>query len=240
VPSQSVRFDVGGEEYISGTLSPGIPTTFTILTWARLAVDRNNYTSAWCIDNGGTASAGALQTSSDGTTMRLVDSGVTSDLHVMVVGTWYCYSVTRSALSGSTALRARWGTSPSSLTALATTPTNGWATSSFNRLRIGESQWGGEWINGNIAFNKVYARVLSDAEIETELNYYSPVSTTDLYAAWSFWDGPSTTDISGNGRTLTGGSGTTAEAGPTGILQAPAAGKTRRTYSPARHRAATI
>src|SRR5690606_39168582 len=38
--------------------------------------------------------------------------------------------------------------------------------------------------------------------------------------AYSFWDGPSTTDLSGNGHTLSGGSGTSAEPGP-GIPLSP-------------------
>lgn len=225
MPNQSVRFTAGGQEYIVGSLSPGVPTTFTVVTWARIAVDRNNYSSAWCLDNGSEATAGALQTDSGGTIMRLVDAGTTHDLVTMTVGTWYCFAVTRSALSGATSLRALYGTAPTSLTALAATPTNGWTTASFSRLRIGESEWGGEWINGNVAFTKVWGRVLTDPEIETELSYYNPVSTSSLYAAYSFWDGPSVTDQSGNGRTLTGGSGTSAEAGPAGIEQEPGGGE---------------
>ena len=217
MPSQSVRFDADNEEY-TVTLSPALGTTITIVTWFRLAVDRDAYTTAWCLDNGSTDTAAALQTDSGGTIMRLVDDSTTQDLITMTVGTWYCFGVVRSALSGATALRALYGTNPASLSVFTGAPGGSWDTANFNRLRIAESQWNNEWLNGNIAFTKVWTRVLTDQEIADELSQYLPKSTTNLYAAWSFWDGPSTTDRSGNGHTLTGGSNTATESGPAGIV----------------------
>jgi hypothetical protein len=227
MPNSSVRINAVGEHY-TRSLSPTIGTAFTICGWARLAVDRNSFQTIWCMDSGSFAGAVALQTASDGTTLRVVSGGGTS--HVVTTltpGVWYCFASTRSATGGAVgSVNLRYGTDPAALTTWAMPSGFGeWSTqATFEILRLGESIWAPEWINGNLAFVKVYTRALSAGEITTELNQYNPSSTDSLYAAYSFWDGPTTADISGNGRTLTGGTGTSAEAGPVGIPQAVSTG----------------
>lgn len=213
--NQSVRFDQDGADYTC-ELDPALGVTFTILGWIKLAVDRNNYSTFFGLDNGGTSSATALQTASDGTTMRVVsNAGSSSVVNSMNVGTWYCYALSRTALTGSSGVVVHYGTDPESLTTVNITPSGEWNDEpSFSVLRLGESAWGAEWLNGNLAGVKIYTRVLSANEASTELSYYMPVSTVNLYAAYPFWDGPSTVDAAGNGHTLSGGSGTEVESGP--------------------------
>jgi len=216
VPEQAVRFDAAGEDYV-GPLALG--ATFTILLWARVAADRDTYSTIFGLDNNvGTLGACTMQTIFDGTALNMTAQGGTDQsIHTMAVGTWYCYAVTRTAQSGPTALRVHWGTAPDALTLVEVAATGGWGAAGYSQLRLGESAWSGEWLDGDLAFVKIYTRPLDESEIETELSQYAPGVTTDLHAAYSFWDGPSNADLSGNGRDLAGGSGAATDAGPVGI-----------------------
>src|SRR5690606_33566093 len=216
VPNQSVRFDAAGEDYTATPVAIG--AAFTVLCWFRLAVDRNSYATAWGLDAGGTSSTIALQTASNGSTMRMVSGSGTSHVVMeLTEGQWIAFACVRTGTGGAVgSVRCRYGTDPAALAEFVMPDGFGqWGSqATFDRLRLGESQWGSEWLNGNLAAVKVYTRALSDAEITEELSYYAPVSTDGLHAAYPFWDGPSTADVSGNGVALTGGTGTSAEAGP--------------------------
>jgi hypothetical protein len=222
MPNQSARFSSATGTYTRTGLSVG--TTFTVLCWARLVVDRSAYMTLWNLDSGSSTTAVALQMAQGSTSLHFTSEGGSDpEIRVMTVGTWYCVAVTRSALSGAGAVKAYQGTSPDALTTVNYTPDGQWGRASFSRLLLSGSAWANnEWINGNLAAVKLYTRALDPSEVATELSYYNPVSTTGLYAAYPFWDGPSLVDASGGGRDLTGGTGTTAEAGP-GIPLAPGA-----------------
>jgi hypothetical protein len=228
----AVRFTADGQDY-TRTLSPTVGAAFTVLTWVKIVSDRDYYTTAWCLDTGTQGTAVALQTALDGVSMRMVSGdGDSRDVTTMTVGTWYCFATVRTATGGAAGtVYTRYGTDPAAMSQYTFTGFFGqWSDqATFGTLRIAESIWGGEWLNGSIAFTKLYTRALTNAEITTELSYYNPVSTTGLHGAWSFWDGPSTTDLSGNGRTLTGGTGTSSDTGPSGIQQSSGGGGTPTT-----------
>lgn len=225
MPSQAVRFDALGEGYSITGLSLG--PAFTITCWSRIAVDRNDYTTLWGLDAGDDSSAIALQTGPDGIMQLSSDSGSSQDMVEQTIGDWWCWALTRSSASSAAGtIRVHYGTSPDALTLAQPTSSGEWATeSTFTRMFLGESSWGSEWLNGNLAAVKVWTRALSDQEVADELAYYEPQTTSGLYAAWLFWDGPSTADASGNGRALSGGSGTSAEPGP-GIPLSPSTSPT--------------
>src|SRR5690606_37514347 len=82
-----------------------------------------------------------------------------------------------------------------------------------NTLRIGQSPWGGEWLNGRMAAVKIWTAALSANEIQAERDYTSPLRTSDL-RAWYPFEVAETTDHSGNGETLSGGSSPSTEPGP--------------------------
>ena len=73
----------------------------------------------------------------------------------------------------------------------------------------------GSWINASVAAVKVWTAALTSAELLAEMPYYSPVRTSNLWANYTFYNGPQTNDESGNSRTLTaGGTLTTDATGP--------------------------
>src|SRR5690606_3171162 len=80
-------------------------------------------------------------------------------------------------------------------------------------LRIGQSPWGGEWLNGRMAAVKIWTAALSANEIQAERDYTSPLQTANL-RAWYPFEVAETTDHSGNGETLSGGSSPSTEPGP--------------------------
>lgn len=203
----SVRFDADGEDFITTTNS--LSTPFTLLCWAMLSVDRNTFQTVFQADDGGSPPTTVvnLQTNSDGTSMGLWDKFVeTVTGPAMTVGTWYRFAVTHSG----TTLTLYYGIDSGSLTSATGTQT---IAGNLPTLRIGESVWGGEWLNGRIAGFKQYSAVLTQTEIETELASATAVRTSGLYRHHQFATA-NTADDSGNSRTLTGGVGATTEADP--------------------------
>jgi hypothetical protein len=84
---------------------------------------------------------------------------------------------------------------------------------SFDGLYIGTFATGGSPLDGRLANFKVYDAVLTPAEIEAEFAQYAPVRLASL-RRWYPFLAAGTADYSGNGNTLTGGTGVTTEDGP--------------------------
>src|SRR5690606_30411901 len=82
-----------------------------------------------------------------------------------------------------------------------------------NTLRIGQSPWSGEWLNGRMAAVKIWTAALSANEIQAERDYTSPLRTANL-RAWYPFEVAENIDHSGNGETLSGGSSPSTEPGP--------------------------
>lgn len=210
----AVRFS-GANQFYTAALGLGAVTQIAVTCWVKLAADRNNFSTVWNIDNNSMSSSiRGLQTASDGTTMEiyyhngpLTISGGTKPS--LTVGTWYYFAVN---IDGN---NANWMWRQSGATGFSAANFRG-ASGAFtaNRLRIGDSAWTGEWLNGSVAALKIWLGNLSATEMEAEAPYFSPVRTSGLVAFYPFDTGPSTTDASGNGYTLTGGSGTTADTNP--------------------------
>ncbi|MFI6904894.1 hypothetical protein ACIBKY_26775 [Nonomuraea sp. NPDC050394] len=72
--------------------------------------------------------------------------------------------------------------------------------------------YGAEWLNGCLSHVRIWTAALSGAELEAEYTANSPVRTSNLFAFYRFTTA-GTTDDSGNGQTLSGGTGTSTEPG---------------------------
>lgn len=201
----AVRFDADGEDYTSASSPPS--GDFTIISWIKLSVDRNTFTTFWSAD-AGTGDYIYLQTNADGTTVKAEDNaGNMTGTLAMTVGTWYRTAFVRNGTT-STFYHAT-----AAAVALTAAATNNLEAVTATTLRIGESPFGAEWLNGCVANLKHYSGVLTPTEIERELVQYVPERTANL-VRWHPFLTNETTDYSGNARTLSGGAGTAREDGP--------------------------
>lgn len=205
----SVRFDGSTDSYSATTGLPG--TTFTALFWARIAVDRNAYSSLVGVDNGTGDQVLNIQTDQDGVSPYLWlaphSPGYLEESPAvpMTVGSWYRFALVRS------------GTAVTFYAAAATggvSSVSGTLTGTLNQttLRIGHSPTAGEWFNGNFANLKIYNAALTAGEIETEWGNWQAQRTTALLRHHRWQTAAETTDYSGNGHVLTAAGSPTFEA----------------------------
>jgi hypothetical protein len=202
----AVRFDVDSDKYTTTTALPG--STFTITCWAYLAADRNAFS---CILHATGTSSFWIETDSDGTTLDIF-GGSGSSIVVgpsLTVGTWYKLAAVVSGTSAtfywadistgtlSSASSSSWP-APSSVTSMAIGGVTNNATESWN---------------GRVAAVKLWTAALTTTQIDAELNQFTPVVTSGLQRYHPFHVAE-TTDYSGNGNTLSGGTGATTEADP--------------------------
>lgn len=203
----AVRFSASGQNY-TRTLTLSTQTALTVCGWFKISVDRNTYSSIFFIDNG-TSDNWGMQTGADGTTMASVfDASTQQGIGSMTVGTWYFICLSTSGTTGNIFYRTA---AQSTLTTVAVTSVT--ANVNAATLRIGESPWGSEWLNGCAAAIKGWNAALTAAEAHQESMQYVPHRFTNQLLFHPFVKAE-TTDYSGNARTLSGGSGTATEDGP--------------------------
>ncbi|MFI6302188.1 hypothetical protein ACIBCH_09975 [Amycolatopsis thailandensis] len=113
------------------------------------------------------------------------------------------YVYVAATLSGTSA-QLLYGNTPGSLTKVTGTVA---ASGTPDRITFfGRSAAdGSEWLNGTLAYWRIWTAVLSDSEIAAESQSADPVRTSGLWADWDF-AAAALTDSSGNGRNLTAGS----------------------------------
>lgn len=201
----AVRLSATGQDF-TRALSLGSLTALTASFWWKVSVDRNTYSTSFFVENGQADNIG-VQTGVDGTTANVILDGNSTASVAMTVGAYYFGCLAVSGTTGTFYYKAAGGTSLSTTAITGVTATNG-AT-----LRLGESPWGSEWLNGCIAAFKLWNAQLTQAEIELEAAQYVPNRFTNL-VSWHPLVKTETTDYSGNARTLSGGTGTTTEDGP--------------------------
>lgn len=179
----AIRFD-GAQDVVK--LDPVDSTGVRFLTftgWAKISVDRNNYSTVFCMEDGAGHSTAynELITDSDGTTLSVYDhvTGDIANVQAMTVGTWYAFGF--KVTSG--AWKSYVGTQGfSSLT----TATGSLTNILFNDLTgIGSTTFTAtETFNGMFSMCRVWSAALSDAEIKAELESSRPVRINDLIGAW--------------------------------------------------------
>lgn len=209
----AVRFTAAGQFYNIG-LSPTL-TAYSVTGWVKINTNRNTYSTAWDFIDLDEGDYHLTQTSESGTAMS-VFSGTSPPtlLANLTVGTWYFVGVSFNGSSTLTGrVRALGAGSFTTISQTMNAPEDPW-----DEFRIGESHFTGEWLNGALAHVKVWNAALSGAELEAEYQYAYPVRTANLWAHYRF-DTASNVDSSGNGRTLSGGSGASSEASPAGLIE---------------------
>ena len=221
----AVRFDAVNEGYVGSTGLPDMHT-YSVTWWAYISTDRNTWSTFICLDS--STDYTQVATAEDGTTLILYNSDSSLEPEApLTPGTWYAMALTFTTGPDQDDPLATlyWGTDPDDLSFH-----SGWiqphTSTDFRIAHRAPSNPSDsespkrEWLNGRVAAVKVWDSVLSAAQVAAELKSYEPVVTDDLLRVHKL-QVPEPTDYSGNGNTLTGGTGASTEDNPP-ISEAPA------------------
>lgn len=194
----AVRFSASTMKYSRTASGLNMSTDITLCCWVKLAADRN----AWSIPMGiGNGSSSYIQFGFNATGTQLVvgaaTGGISSSLN-LAVGVWEFIALVFH-FSTSVNDELWWGTA-----APLSTNTGGISAgfADTNTFYFSDDSFG-DWLNGSVAAAKIWTAALTQTELEAEMLKYAPQRTSNLWAAYSFQNGPQTVDDSGNGRTLT-------------------------------------
>jgi hypothetical protein len=206
----AVRYSAESQTH-SRTVSLGSVSALTLAAWVKVSVDRNTNQVWASLDNGNT-SYWAVGTNADGITAQaFAHNAASGNGLAMTVGSWFYVALSENGVNGNMWMRplgsATWTTVTWSTFGTPITGTD---------LRLGRHPAAGLWFNGCLAAIKVWTAALTLTEVQAESNQYAPIRTTDLRAYYPMTT-TSTADSSGSGWTLSGGTGSTTEAGPSGI-----------------------
>lgn len=184
---------------------PDPATALTITFWARLRVDRDDFSTMLRLHaSSGSSTRVTLATNSSGTVPAIFSPGNTGGIigpDALVVDQWRMLAITIAG-TGATDGRIYTRTVGGS-TNVATGQVSGGTVPDGITLFGRSASDSSEWFNGGLAHVRVWSAVLTQSEIEAEWNSATPVRSTNLWASWSL--ATDLTDASGNGRNLSAG-----------------------------------
>ncbi|HEV2778820.1 MAG TPA: LamG domain-containing protein [Actinophytocola sp.] len=204
----AVRFDAASENYTAAT---GLPSNvYTFAAWIRpAAVGATNRVVYW-LTTSGDVFTGIQVRSNASTDLQAYDSGsyAFNGLGPLSAsaGVWYRVALVVNGANATFYRAAAGDVLGSASAANFTTPAT---PTSFH---LGDDPYDEYW-DGRLAAVKMWQAALTPAEVEVELGQYTPRRTADLLR-WHPFITAEATDYSGNGHTLSGGTGTTTEDGP--------------------------
>ncbi|MFI9154492.1 LamG-like jellyroll fold domain-containing protein [Streptomyces sp. NPDC053367] len=203
----SMRADQASDRVSYTASAPPAPATaFTVTFWARLRVDRDDFSTMLRLhsSSGGSTSVN-IATGSSGTTPVVVSPGNTGGIvgaDPLAVDTWRMLAVTvagTGATDGKIYTRTVGGS-----TSVVSGLVSGGGTPDGITLFGRSAGDATEWFNGGLAYVRVWSAVLSQAEIEAEWASATIVRTSGVWANWPMLT--DINDISGNARHLSAGS----------------------------------
>lgn len=199
----SVRLDAVGDTLTRTATVPAATQNVSFGGFCRIAVDRNSNSGVFSLDL--STSSGQfliLETDADGTSMGLWNSGGVSPAGPnMVVGDWYflcaCIAGTVSTLHW----RRLTGVPATALTTATGVNAGSFAPTS---IRVGRSNFAGEFWNGNVLGWRLWTATLSAKEVLRESYSIAPKRRDQLWAWWPLLDVLTAgQDFSCRGRPLT-------------------------------------
>lgn len=196
-------------DHVTIASAPAI-TAFTVCAWVKIAnAAAGSFNPMMRVDAGGGTALVVGFKGTNGRTPSVYSAASSAGINgtEVALSTYVFIAATRS---GTTAQLFQ-GTTPGSLTKVSGTVNSTGTPSAlgiFGRAAGDNS----EWLDGTMAYFRVWTNVLSDAELASESQSATPVRTTDLWADWRF-AAAALTDSGPSGRTLT--AGTTALAADT-------------------------
>jgi hypothetical protein len=209
----AVRFDAATDRIsFSGTV-PDPSSGFTLLGWAYVSVDRDDFsTMARVHASSGASTTATFATGSEGLggPGYFTAGGSVTNATGFAVGSWRKVAISCTGTTGKCYVATDGGATE------VDSGTVGGAASPTGITLGGRSPVdGAEWWNGRLAYWRLYSAELTQTEIETEWASATPVRTENLWADWPLSTHTDLTDHSGNGRNLSAGStATTTEDGP--------------------------
>jgi len=204
----AVRFDAAADRLTHSGSYPQTSAGFTLTAWARIDVDRNDFQTFMRLNDGGTLATCA--TENDGTTgpQYFTPSGsavyTAPDNMQTALGTWVPIAISRNSSGTAKSYRKKDGTGTTEVKSGTISGVTGTPTEiAFGGRSAGDSS---EWLNGALAFVRIWSTELTQAEIESEWASVTPVKTSGLHSVWRFIDKTDLTDSFGS-KTLTVNSG---------------------------------
>ena len=162
---------------------PASTSSWTFASWVRIAVDRNEYSAFFTIEQpaGHSVEYNELVTLADGTTLVFWDHahGAAATLGQLIVGTWYFVAV---SVGPGGALSTYLGPAGGTLTRGSGTAA---VLNHIEMSYLGASNFAfTEFINGSMAMSRLWNGVLTDPEILAEFRSTTPVRTAGLIGDW--------------------------------------------------------
>lgn len=183
-------------------------TGLTVLLWAYLSVDRDDYSTLARFYTSGGSGRGQIATGSDGEIIALFTVNTLPSDHLMSVGAWSRVAIT--ALAATVTLSAGPADGEVGNAVGSSSGMSGAAGITLGAISAGN---GGEPFDGRLANVRVWAGALTEEERLAEWASSRPLRTAGLWADWPL-DGDQL-DYSGNGRHLvSAGVPVTYEEGP--------------------------
>ncbi len=209
----AVRFDAATDRISCTGTVPDPSAGFTLLGWAYVAVDRDDFsTMARLHASSGASTTATFATGSEGVggPGYFTGGGSVTNSTGFTVGAWRKVAISCTGTTGRCYVATVGGATE------ADSGTVGGAATPTGVTLGGRSPVDGtEWWNGRLAYWRLYGAELTQSEIETEWASPTPVRTANLWADWPLEVHTDLTDHSGGGHHLTAGStSTTTEDGP--------------------------
>ena len=207
----AIRFD-NTTDYLSRTTSLPPIASFTIMSWAQLSVDKNDYVGFFSFGESSGGRFFEIGTFTDGVSFHLYNGSVETSGSALTVGVWYHCSLVVSG-TGVGASIARIAT----LTGVLQTLTlDGNAAMAAQELIFGSGNSANliDFMNGRLAAVKIYNAPLTLPEILTEMPFYLPQRQAHLNASYPLLTHVENQDISQQGQLLTINGTLTTEDGP--------------------------
>lgn len=191
----SIRFAQATDQ-VSRASPPSVAAGFTLLGWVRLRVDRDDFQTLGRVSSGGSTVA-TWATDIDGTSgpNYFTGGGEVRNSTGLAVDAWRKVAIACTGTTGKAYAQVPGG---------ATELDSGTVSSGVGDLLALGGRGAAdtsEWLNGTLAYVRVFASELTQTQIEAE--WASPVAVAPAWADWPLT--ADLLDVSGNGRHLTAG-----------------------------------
>ncbi|MFI6813781.1 hypothetical protein ACIBG7_15275 [Nonomuraea sp. NPDC050328] len=201
----AVRISAEANRYRATIASPPTSNQWSVAFWIKPVVATGRI---WSLNNASTGADEMLFSETGEFRLIAGDTGHTGP--AAAAGVWHYVGYSNNGVNGIWVIRTLTATSFTVLTW-----SDGSASSNqFSRLALGDHYEGGVPMDGSLAAFRWWSASLSQAELEAECFRQMPSRTAGLRGWYPLIRTTDLADLSGNGNTLTGGTGAAQDDGP--------------------------